>query len=67
MTLLEKLLYALCITHHRFKFSYGRKPKGMRLKQILLPAAIPERINELQTDVLVMKLTELRNTADFEN
>ena len=67
MTLREKLFYALCITHNRFKFSYGRKPKGIRLKQILLPAAIPERINELQTDGLVMNLTELHNPADFEN
>lgn len=33
----EKLAYATLITANRFKFSYGRKPKGYKLKTILLP------------------------------
>lgn len=37
MTLKEKLFYSMCITHNRFKFSYGRKPKGFRLENVLLP------------------------------
>lgn len=37
MTLKEKLFYSMCITHNRFKFSYGRKPKGFRLESVLLP------------------------------
>lgn len=37
MTLKEKLFYSMCITHNRFKFSYGRKPKGFRLESLLLP------------------------------
>lgn len=37
MTLEEKLVYATLITANRFKFSYGRKPKGNRLKLIILP------------------------------
>lgn len=37
MTLEEKLAYATLITANRFKFSYGRKPKGDKLKSILLP------------------------------
>lgn len=37
MTLREKQYYALCITKNRYKFSYGRKPKGDRLANILLP------------------------------
>jgi hypothetical protein len=41
MTLQEKLYYSICITANRFKFSYGRKPKGERLKDILIPASPP--------------------------
>jgi len=42
MTLQEKIYYSIAITKNRYKFSYGRKPKGDRLKQILLPANPPE-------------------------
>ena len=42
MSLQEKIYYAMCITNNRYKFSYGRKPKGYRLKNILLPASPPE-------------------------
>jgi len=45
MCLREKLFYALCITSNRFKFSYGRKPKGDKLKKILLPPHIPLELN----------------------
>ena len=34
----EKLFYAKCITSNRYKFSYLRKPKYNRLKDILIPA-----------------------------
>lgn len=37
MSLETKLLYAAYITANRFKFSYGRKPKGERLAELLLP------------------------------
>lgn len=37
MSIQEKLYYAECITRNRYKFSYGRKPKGDRLKSIQLP------------------------------
>lgn len=46
MTLKEKLFYAYCITFNRFKFSYGRKPKGDKLRAILIPKAIPPQFNE---------------------
>ncbi len=42
MTLQEKIFYAVCITSNRFKFSYGRKPKGDRLKEIMIPACPPD-------------------------
>ena len=37
MPLFEKIFYAYCISINRFKFSYGRKPKGERLENIMLP------------------------------
>jgi hypothetical protein len=37
MDLKEKIFYAMCITKNRYKFSYGRKPKGERLGNIILP------------------------------
>jgi type I restriction-modification system DNA methylase subunit len=46
MSLAEKLYYALCVTANRCKFSYGRKPKGERLKAILLPAVLPDFVYE---------------------
>ncbi len=44
MGLQEKLFYAQCITNNRYKFSYGRKPKGKRLKSIMLPEYPPEYV-----------------------
>lgn len=44
MSLQEKLFYAHCITRNRYKFSYGRKPKGERLKAILLPEFPPDYV-----------------------
>jgi hypothetical protein len=47
MSLAEKLYYALCVTANRRKFSYGRKPKGDRLKAILLPAVLLKKYNRV--------------------
>jgi hypothetical protein len=47
MTLREKLFYAMCITRNRYKFSYGRKPKGEKLEAILLPRRIFLQYNEV--------------------
>ncbi len=47
MTLNEKVYYAHCITMNRYKFSYGRKPKGDRLKQIELPDSCPQWVTEV--------------------
>lgn len=41
MSQLEKLYYAECITRNRWRFSYGRKPKGKRLASIELPDKMP--------------------------
>jgi len=50
MCLREKLFYALCITRNRFKFSYGRKPKGNKLESLMLPEFIPNKFNEADID-----------------
>ena len=52
MTLQEKLYYSIFITANRFKFSYGRKPKGDRLKDIFIPASPPEFVyNEIFDEI----------------
>lgn len=52
MTLQEKLYYSICITANRFKFSYGRKPKGDRLKNVLIPASPPKFVyNEIFDEI----------------
>lgn len=57
MTLREKLFYAMCITRNRFKFSYGRKPKGDKLTSIMLPKAIPTTMNNLNLIEYLNQLT----------
>lgn len=37
MSIQEKIFYTICISINRYRFSYGRKPKGDRLKDILIP------------------------------
>lgn len=52
ITLKEKLFYAMCISHNRFKFSYGRKPKGNKLESILIPDRMTKQFDTLVTDRL---------------
>jgi len=42
MSLTTKLYYSLCITANRPRFSYGRKPKGIKLKQMEIPDSVPD-------------------------
>lgn len=37
MSVLQKNYYALCITKNRYRFSYGRKPKGSKLENLMVP------------------------------
>lgn len=48
MTAKEKIFYAMCITRNRFKFSYGRKPKGNRLKNLELPSNLPAWVDSIR-------------------
>jgi len=49
LTLQEKIFYSICITSNRYRFNYGRKPKGERLKSILIPGndKIPDLVNNV--------------------
>lgn len=53
MTIREKLFYAMCISHNRYKFSYGRKPKGEKLEGILVPDRIRTDFDSLDIDRLI--------------
>lgn len=46
MSIQEKLFYSICITINRYRYSYGRKPKGDRLKKLFLPSQVPEFVYE---------------------
>lgn len=50
MSLQEKIYYAMCITKNRYKFSYGRKPKGKKLDNIILPDKSPDWITKVSID-----------------
>jgi len=68
MTLNEKIYYARCITMNRYKFSYGRKPKGDRLKQIELPDTIPGWVHSAEATDLWSELTRIKtlSTGSYE-
>ena len=54
MNIQEKLFYSNCISRNRYKFSYGRKPKGDRLKMIKIPKYPPEFLsNNLIESILL--------------
>ena len=59
MGLKEKLFYALCITKNRYKFSYGRKPKGERLKSVLLPKYPNIDVNRISFESMLTEYLEL--------
>ena len=48
LTLKQKIFYARCITMNRYKFSYGRGPRGRRLQIVELPDQFPEWLNEVK-------------------
>ena len=53
MSLQEKLYYAQCITNNRYRFSYGRKPKGDRLKSVRIPEYPPKYVTSYTIDKVV--------------
>ncbi|MCM1134271.1 MAG: restriction endonuclease subunit S [Clostridium sp.] len=59
MELQEKLFYAQCITNNRYKFSYGRKPKGKRLKSIMLPEYPPNYVLDYNINSVVQSFNSV--------
>ncbi len=62
MSLQEKIYYAHCITNNRYKFSYGRKPKGERLKAVLVPEYPPKYVTDYTIDKVVNGFSGILNT-----
>lgn len=48
MELKEKLFYAMILSKNRFRFSYGRKPKGCRLSSIQIPERCFSWVNKIE-------------------
>lgn len=67
MTLNEKVFYARCITMNRYKFSYGRKPKGDRLKQIELPDTAPSWVQSADTEDIWKPLKRIQSLSTPSN
>ncbi len=71
MSLNEKIYYALCITNNRYKFSYGRKPKGNKLKQLKLPTEIPKWVNNTtisnKENVLLKNIKQKNNVLELNH
>lgn len=59
MSLQEKLYYAHCITNNRYKFSYGRKPKGERLSSILLPEYPPNFVTNYTINLAINSFSNI--------
>lgn len=72
MSLQKKMFFSVCITKNRFRFSYGRKPRGDRLKDINLPNPpkwINESFNKCRIDLsasLLKSQTETIETATWK-
>jgi len=59
MGLQEKLFYAHCITNNRYKFSYGRKPKGVKLGNIMLPEFPPQYVIKLDMNHVINSFSDI--------
>lgn len=67
MSLLEKIYYSLCITKNRYKFSYGRKPKGKRLASIELPEKIPNNFKNIDINKYAAISSQLDEMFNIPN
>jgi hypothetical protein len=55
MPLEVKMYYARCITANRYLFSYGRKPKGDKLKNIIVPNVTESNFDEVSQFINSLK------------
>lgn len=67
MSLAEKLFYAQCITRNRYKFSYGRKPKGVRLETIKLPKDVPTIVQNFSIENAIKNMLATNLPFDKTN
>lgn len=67
MTLHEKIYYARCISKNRYRFSYGRKPKGNRLGAIELPESIPKEFKAIDIDAIRVNANTVKEILTIEN
>lgn len=63
MSIKEKLYYALCISKNRYKFSYGRKPKGERLRELLIPKYPPNYVMGYSLEDAINSFSETLDNA----
>ena len=63
MTLEVKLFYATAITQSRWRYSYGRKPKGDRLASLPLPA-LPKWISSIEAKRIQYSFSGLEMIQD---
>lgn len=59
ISLEAKLFYAKCITANRYLFSYGRKPKGDKLKNISIPKITSKNESEIKRFIQSLKYSEI--------
>ena len=57
MSLETKIFYAKCISANRYRFSYGRKPKGEKLKKLMLPKFNVEMNNKVKEFMRSLKFS----------
>ena len=67
MSRIEKLYYSLCITRNRWRFSYGRKPKGQRLASIDLPEKMPADFESVDLAKYIAISGQLDSLFDIPN
>jgi hypothetical protein len=66
MELAEKMFFAMVITKNRFRFSYGRKPKGERLASLQIPEKIYNWAKKIQFKNYEAGITEKENNSKVE-
>lgn len=58
MTSLELKIYASIISQNRYRYQYGRKPKGLRITEILIPT-----LQEIKNMILSKNISEGNNVT----
>lgn len=74
MTLKTKLFFSLAVTQSRWRYSYGRKPKGIRLENLELPPLpawaeslnIPDFQKQITKSIPSKKINKWTEIGEFE-